>query len=355
MLRNLIPLAAVVAFLVAVPARVFAQDDGLDIRSRMALRMMKTRLNLTDEQEAKMAELLKTQKKEADEKIKVLLNDGQKVEYDKMQAEAARGGFGGGQGGFGGGRGEGGRGQGGEGRGGFGMGFGGPGGFDRGFQQILGDMKTRLNLSDGQYEKVQEIIGEIGEQMSTKVLEKLPEYMNEGRPDFRKMMNDMSKEVEKYIGDAETKIKKILKEEQIPEFEKMMGEFREQIKGMQGMAQRGEGRSDRGEFGRGGNRLERIMADITGSPEEKEIIREKVKAILEAEEKGSQAVRAVREELDAKMRGAAPASDVIQALLDKIRKHRAENEDELKRLREDLIPILSFEQEAKLIIHRVIE
>jgi hypothetical protein len=226
--------------------------------------------------------------------------------------------------------------------------FGGPGGID----QVIEDMKKRLELTEGQSEKVQDILSEITEDATSKFMEKLPQYMENGRPDWRKMMGEMSKEMEGYISKAEERIKKELKEEQIPEFKKMMGEFREQIKRMSGMA---EGGRRGGRDASRGSRIERIMNDLPGSPEEKAILREKIEAILEIQNKWSDKIRTARRELGDTLRKGESASEDIQTKLADIRSLEKQYQDELKPLREDLVPILSFEQEAQLVIHRILE
>ena len=139
-------------------------------------------------------------------------------------------------------------------------GFGGPGGMGQ-ITQILDDMKEKLKLTDGQAERVQEILGEITEEASAKFMEELPKYMENGRPDWRKMMGEMRKDIEKYLDKASGRIKKVLKEDQIPKFEEMMAEFKEQIKSsMGGRSERGDRSRDSGRFRLG--RLDRIMGDL---------------------------------------------------------------------------------------------
>jgi Spy/CpxP family protein refolding chaperone len=328
---------------------VQGEDEGsneLGMRERMTIRMLADRLKLTDEQKTKLENVLKESKKKTETQIRELLTDDQKRSYDEYLADSARrsermrgferrwGGRGGDRGGFGGMR-----------------GFG---DWQRGMGQQIEEIKKRLNLTDDQSEKVQTIMSGIWEEASGKFMEELPKYMGEGgRPDWRKMMSEMSKEFEKYIDKAEKKIKGILKEEQMPEFEKMMGEFRDQMKQWGQRGGRGERRGGR-DRGRG-NRIDRIMEDLDGSPEEKAIIREKVEAILNAQSEWGEKLRTARRKLSELLRQEGTASEEIQGKLKEVREFQKKYEAALKPLREDLVPILTFEQEAKLVVHRVLE
>jgi hypothetical protein len=326
------------------------KKEELGFRERMTVRMLKDRLGLSDDQVGQLEKVLLESKKSTDSKIQELLTDEQKESYKKMQSEGGMGGMMGRMGRMG----RGGRGgeRGGRGGGMGGFRFGGPGGITGQLDQVLEQMKTRLKMTEGQTERVQEILSEIGEEATSKFMEKLPEYMGEGRPDWRRMMRDMSKEMNKYIDQAEKRIKKVLKEDQHEEFGKMMTEFREQINRMAGMADRG----GRERFGRGrGNRLDRIMEDISGSPEEKAIIRDKVEAILNAQNEWTDKIRSARRELNDFVEKGESSSDDIQAKLLALRELEAQSKKAIDALREELVPILSFEQEAKLVIHRVLE
>jgi DNA repair exonuclease SbcCD ATPase subunit len=155
-----------------------------------------------------------------------------------------------------------------------------------------------------------------------------------------------------FINKAAERIRKELKEEQLPEFEKLLGELKDQIKGAADRAEQGPERGGRGD--RGGNRLDRIMEELSGSAEEKAILREKIKAILDAEDKYREDTRKVRSTLDEVLR-AGKAAEEIQGKLGEMRELKKKFDAELKALRDDLVPLLSFEQEAKLVIHRVLE
>lgn len=140
--------------LLALASPLMAQDRGTD---RMVQRL-KERLKLTDEQAAKVKEILvkdtedRTKMDDArTEKIAALLDADQKKLYEEMRSNQ-RGGFGGGGNQF----------Q-------FG---GGGGGFGRGMGQLnVEDLKRQLNLTDEQVEKIKPLYEEFNATVQKRVEE----------------------------------------------------------------------------------------------------------------------------------------------------------------------------------------
>ncbi len=323
------------------------ETEALGRREQMTVRMLTERLDLSPDQKAELEKILLQNKKETESKIRSILTDEQKTAYEKMQEDGGRrGGRGFGRA-FPGGR---------EGRGRPGGpmgGFGSPGDIQGGMTRILEEMKTRLNLSDRQHERIQEILGDIMGEASEKFMEKLPEYMENGRPNIRKMMSEMRKEFEPFLDKAHDKIVKVLNDDQIPGFEKMFEELKAKISEATGGGREGR-RPDSGASWVE-RRLDRIMDDLAGSPEEKMIIREKVENILKIQNRWMEQLREARRNLDELLRADGALSGDIQGKLQALRDVEKQYEKELAAAREELIPILSFEQEAKLVIHRILE
>lgn len=129
------------ALWVSMAAAAVAQDRGTEFR----VNQLKQQLGLSDEQSAKVKEILD---KDA-EQIRALLTDEQKTKYDELRQ---RGGAGGGnrQGGF----------Q-----------FGGQGGRQFGGGLQMDQLKTELNLTDEQVEKIKPVVEEFQAQTQKRMEE----------------------------------------------------------------------------------------------------------------------------------------------------------------------------------------
>jgi hypothetical protein len=143
--------ALLVAALMASP--LMAQDNANRGQEFMVNRL-KDRLKLTDEQTAKVKEILTKDGEERTkmddartEKINALLNDEQKKQYEELRARGNRGGFGGG-------------------------GFGGPPGGGRPMGSVnVDDVKRELNLTDEQVEKIKPLYDEFNANIQKRAAE----------------------------------------------------------------------------------------------------------------------------------------------------------------------------------------
>jgi hypothetical protein len=357
----------VMALVFSFPAAAFGEDgapteepkkDELGFRERMTLRYLKSSLGLTDEQEKKIEAALIEASKGAEKAIRGALNEEQTKKYDEMKQQErsraerwgrmGRGGFGG----RGGERGSGGMRPGGMGRRGGGM-FG---NFDMGFGNIINEWKEKLKLDEGQVEKIQAIFGEIMEEASGKFMDKLPELMEGGRFNrdrMRKLMQELKPDIEKYLASAEKKIRKVLREDQLPEFDKAWADLREQVDGFLS-GERGRGR-DRGRRGDSTQRmLERILRDLALPEDEAEILKPRIEGILKLQSENRSRFREISDEMRKVMAEGAD-STVVKEKIDAWRTEMKKFEETLAAKRSELRELLTYEQEAKLLLYRVLD
>ncbi len=352
MSRAFVVLGALV-FCMAAASVAFAEEgegekkEELGFRERMTLQALTGMLELNTEQQAKIKDTLIKMTKSTDEEIKKILSPDQIKKYDEFKDMGNRGmRFGGGAGGPGGMGGMGG--MGGRGRGGF--------GFDMNFSRTLEEWKKRLNLDEKQAKKIEEIIQGMTEEAMSKFMEKLPNaFGGEGRFDWQKAMKELKPDVDKLIDKAVEKIRKELREDQLPEFEKVVAEFKEQVDGW--LSGRRPERGDRGDRGRGefgAWRLDAVMRDLNLPAEEAEILKPKIEEILKLQGQVQTDFQKASGELRELIGKAAAAADV-KAKLDGIRAKKEEGEKAIKARQAELRELLTYEQEAKLVMHRVLE
>jgi hypothetical protein len=322
------------------------KTEELGRREQMTLRSLGFALGLSNEQKEQLKGILLKASKSTDEGINGILTDDQKKKYKDMKSSTqSRRSAWGGRSGRGGGRGGGMMG---------GM-MGGRGGMMGGMGDMAGTLeewKKRLNLDEKQSKKIEKIFAEITEEAMAKFMEKLPEAMGSGgRPDFRKILKDLKPEIDKMLDRAQKKIAKELREDQLPEFEKIMKEFREKITGFMD-GNRSSRRPSRGDSS--GRRLDRILRELALPADEAEIIKPKIEAIVKLQSVYQTAFSKVSTDLRKLMKDGAEGV-VVKEKLDGIRQARDKYEAELKALQQDLRDLLTYEQEAKLVLHRVLQ
>ena len=302
-------------------AGVWAQEE--DQMTERRIERMKDRLTLSDEQVAKLRDIYKAdaeaQKKveqERDAKVKELLSEEQKKQYDELRAERGRGS-----------RGSGNRGPG-----------GGGGWMDRFLGPSVDQLKTELGLDDAQTEKIRTMVDEFRAK-AEKRMEELREKGFQGL-DWREEMQKFGDEM-KALGD---KVKEHLTPEQVEKYEKWLAE-----------------RTDPGRFG-GGNRGERtprrtsveervkraMEALKVESEEERTAMADLVKKVLEARDAQEDFERTYREKARELSRGDL-GDEAMEAKLTELREERKAKDKTLSALRKELAEIVTARQEATLI------
>ena len=99
---------------------------------------------------------------------------------------------------------------------------------------------------------------------------------------------------------------------------------------------------------------QRILDDLKLPAEEAEILKPKIESILKAQSDNQRKLYELSNEMR-KLMGSETDSAALKAKLDAYRAKRTELEAALKKLQEELRELLTYEQEAKLVLHRVLE
>lgn len=276
---------------------VFAQDE-IERRIEMLLRGLKDQLKLTDEQTAKIKEVLIQSEKERQEKVKALLTDEQKKTYDEWQQ-----------------RGSGGR----EGR--DGRGFGGR--MFGGFQ--VEQLKEALGLTDEQFEKIKAVIDQFTADMRKR--------MEEGGFNWREEMPKLLEELGK-------KIKEHLTPEQKEKYDKFV---EERMRGFGGFGDGGRRRPAVEE------RAKRVM-DALKIADEKErgIVQDLVIRVLKARDASEDFDREYRDKVRDLTRSDL-SEEALEARLNELREERKKREKELTGARRELGEVVTLKQELILI------
>lgn len=345
------------ALLLALPLSLFAQDgspaqpqktpeelakEAAERRVEWQMRMYSS-LELSEAQKDQVKKILiddelatAKQRDERRAKVKEILTPSQREAYDQMIEQQNRGG----RGMFGGG-------------GGGGPGGGGFGGMGR-MGMDPAQLKERLKLTDDQTTKITAVFTEAAPQWMERF-----QKMREGGGGFdptkiREIVNELRVEANK-------KIEAILTPEQMPEWQKMVKEFDDQM--AQWTGGRFPGGGGEGREGRGPReerdlspedqikrRLSAAMTALAMSAEEASAIQPLVEKVIQYQVTAGKAVRDAREAI-----GKVEGEDQIKLKVDDYRKVRAEYEEKLALLSSGLRELLTVQQEAKLIALRVLE
>lgn len=260
-----------------------------------------------------------------DEKIRDLLDEEQAKRYDALRREA--------QGRMRpGGRGEGER--------------GGPRGSSRSPQELIRRALGNLELTEEQQGKVREILSEIqGE------IEALVSSAREEGADPR----DLRGKIEALRATVLEKVRPILTEEQLAKLGEMGRNVERRIlEGRRGGEDRRGGREGDPEQ-RLQSRLEAIQNDLDVIPEVWAVLGEKVEGILREDLRFREAARERGRSLRERMESGEEGEEDLLSAMREFREERKRHEATLQDLREDLRQLLSLREEAKLVLHGVLD
>jgi hypothetical protein len=266
--------------MIALLIALSLQDD-LD----REVEMLKRRLELSDEQAAKVRELLK----ESREKIKSLLNDDQKRRFDEPR---------------------------GEGRGGRMMMGGMPSGRD---------LKEPLGLTDEQVEKADKILQEMGDEIRN--------YWQKRREGGEG--GDPGEDMRKFRDKGVEKLKGILTDEQKEKLDKLMQE--------RGWG--GGGREERPV----GERVKEVMDALkVADAGEADAVKAAVTKVIEAQRKAQTVQRESRQQIEELARNTELSDEGIESRLGQIRDARKKAQADVREAQKALREIVSYRQEVTL-------
>ncbi|MHC5036060.1 MAG: hypothetical protein ACYTHM_01985 [Planctomycetota bacterium] len=350
----LIALLVLTGFSTAFGQEGEQESEELGVRERWMLRDLTERLNLSEEQQAEIKKALLASAKATEEAIRKSLSEEQAKQYDELQAQrrerSSRFGRRGDRGGERGGQDRGRRRR-------------GMGSFGIDLDELLADWKKRLNLDDAQVEKIRAAFDAMSEEVSAKFMEAMRAAREEGgerrgrrRFDYRGILRSIRPDVEKMLEGLSGKIREVLKEDQVPEFEKAFKEYADKVTGYLGgdSSRRREDGGRRGRSQTPEQRLESVMAELKVSAEEAAVLKPLCEKVIRFQADAEKKM----EETSAKLRelvGKADATEALKASLDGLRTLRKENAAKLKTLQDNLRELLTFEQEALLVVLKVLD
>ncbi len=314
------------AFLVLASPLAAQQDNrGTDFM----VNRLKERLGLTEEQTAKVKEILAKEEESRVAKMNELLNDEQKKKYEELRAQGGRGA--GGRGGFGGfGGGQGGR---------------GPGQFS------MDDLKRELSLSDEQIGKIKPLVDDFGAQVQKRMEElrtsgfqglNLGEEMSKGQ----EAMKQLAEKVKAHLNDEQkTKLDGIM--------ERMTGWMR-MIPQMLGQRQGGTPT--------GATRLsvEAAVAKAMDAlkiekDDERSAVRELVEKVVRAQYALEDAVKAARSRLGEASRDRDLSDAAVEDRIKESIEERRKLERALSELQKQLADVVSSRQELELMAQGILK
>lgn len=315
-------IAAAAALALAAP--VLAQETQ-DMAERMS-QMLKQSLQLTDEQTAKVRDILRKQT----EDIRGVLNDDQKKRYDDMGRM---------MGGFGRGRDRGGppgADRGGE----RGNDRGGPpwGGGRGGWLPPTDELKTQLGLTDEQVSKIN-AIRDAAREEGRNFFRNRPEGGGDPRQAFEEFQ-------QKSRENTAQKIRDVLTDEQKPKFD-------EALKNYQGQQERDRENRARA---RAEENLNHIMEELKfGNATEADAVRPLVQKVLDLIQKLETFQREGRAKMDAASKNKELSEEAVGDTLKALRDGAREIEKELSAARKELLDVVNNRQELELIRHGVLK
>lgn len=314
------------AFLILASPLAAQQDNRA---TEFTVNRLKERLGLTEEQTAKVKEILSKEEESRVAKMNELLNDEQKKKYEELRAQgsgrstAGRGGFGG----FGGGQGR------------------GPGQFN------MDDLKRELTLSDEQIEKIKPMVDEFGTQIQKRMEElrtsgfqglNLGEEMTKGQ----ESMKQLSEKVKAHLNDEQkTKLDGIM--------ERMTGWMR-MIPQMLGQRQGGTAT--------GATRLsvEAAVAKAMDAlkiekDDERSAVRELVEKVVRAQYALEDALKAARGRLGEASRDRDLSDAAVEDRIKESIEERRKLERVLSELQKQLADVVSSRQELELMAQGILK
>lgn len=300
---------AVGAVLLSASAAVAQQNEDPVERT---VQRLKEQLTLTDEQTAKIREIVKKER----EDVKAVLTDAQKTTYDQ------------------GGRGN--RGQGGNNNPGGGNNFA---GFRGGaWLPATNDLKASLSLTDDQVARINEIRDAARQEMRN-FFQNRGRGNNGGAQNLGEQFNALQ---EKSKEDTTKKIREILSDEQKPKFEEALKAF--------AASQPAPGTPGGNRGGNIDERVGRVMENLKiEDAKEAEAVQGLVKKVLESIEKLDSYQRETRTKVDELSRNKELSDTAVGEQIEGILKGQRELEKELSAARKSLTEVVTNRQELELI------
>ncbi len=309
------------------------QDSALSDRT---LERMKDRLGLTDEQVSKIKEISAQGKEnedkartEREDKIKALLNDEQKKQYEEGRRNGFRGGGGGGGGQGGGGN--------------FGAGWA-----DRFMAPAIDTLKKDVGLTDEQGEKVKGHLDEFNKDVQAR----LDEYREKGYQGID-WQAELAKGQER-VKDLSEKVKTHLTDEQKPKFDKLIDDrFNTNRPGGAGGAGGGTPTPPRGgrrERASVDDRVKRVMEALKiETAEDAATLRELVKKVVEAQYAIEDYEGDMRKGIEDLSKKTDATEDDIKSKIEELRGPRRDKDKALRDAQKSLAEVVTYRQELELI------
>lgn len=326
---------------VIVMASLLAQAQPQDRGLEMRVNLLKQRLNLTDEQTAKVREIYQkdaedqTKLEEARAaKVKEVLTDEQKTQYDEVLKNFRGGGQGGQRFQFGG--------QGGQGFQ-FGRGGGGLGG-----QFRIEDLKRELSLTDEQVTQIQPILEEF-----TANATKRMEELRQGGLQGLDWVGELTKFQDQIKGLGE-KIKTHLNDDQKTKLDGLMDRttgWMRQIPNLGALANLRGGTATAGSRLSVDERVRRAMEALKIEKEaERQAVQDLVTKVVKAQDALEDYVKSSREPLQQAGRNGELSDQALEDKLSEQRNERRRLEKSLAELQGQLADVVTHRQEIELIL-----
>jgi Spy/CpxP family protein refolding chaperone len=288
--------------------RLEAQDPAREAEQRA--RVLKERLELTDEQVQKAVEIYK-QTREAEQKleterqtkIREILTDDQKKKYDELVQN-----------------------PGGRGRGPMAM-----GGFDRMLDNWAETLKKELTLADEPFEKIKAIVEELRKKMQERIAE-----LRQGGLQGMNWQEEWKK-FQDGLKESSDKIKEHLTPEQKGKFDKLLEQF-----------QPGRGFDPRGPSPeeRAGRIVESLKIEKS---DEQAAVKSALLKVFEAQRALGEYDRDMRGKVEELQRDSSLTDEQLIAKITEIRTARLEKDKAVKAAQKDLREMVSARQELELI------
>jgi len=313
--------------LMAVPAAAQQQDAR---GQEFLLNRMKDRLNLSDDQAAKVKEILskdgeeRTKLDEArTEKIEAVLNEEQKKQYEELRAQQRNRGFGGPG--------------------------GGPGGRPMGTVNV-DDVKRELNLTDEQVEKIKPLYDEF----NANVQKRSAELATRGFANL-----NFAEEMQRYQESLKAladKVKVHLTDEQKPKLDVLVERATGFMRMIPGLLNRGgapQGPSPRASVeDRVRTAMERLKID---KEDEKAVVSDLVSKIVKAQYELEDFQKASREKMAEAAKNPDLSDAAVEDRIKEAQEDRRKREKEIAGLQKQLMEVVTNRQELELMAQGILK
>jgi len=310
--------------LMAAPAAARQQDAR---GQELLLNRMKERLNLSDDQAAKVKEILskdgeeRTKLDEArTQKIEALLNDDQKKQYEEMRSQQRNRGFG-----------------------------GGPGGRPMGTVNV-DDVKRELNLSDEQVEKIKPLYDEF----NANVQKRSAELAQRGFANL-----NFAEEMQRYQESLKAladKVKAHLTDEQKPKLDALVERATGFMRMIPGLLNRGgapQGPPPRPSVeDRVRTAVERLKID---KEDEKAVVSDLVSKIVRAQYELEDFQKASRERMAEAAKNPDLSDAAVEDRIKEAQEDRRKREKEIAGLQKQLMEVVTNRQELELMAQGILK